>query len=71
MEFRSFGEMSADPDLVRHAALLGLKQDNKWGRLEGTVQNKLCLFTRERARHPASAEFFLEVILDIGHVTVS
>jgi len=63
--------VSADSDFIRHTTLLGLKQDNKWGRLERAMQNKFCLFTRERARHPASKKFFLEVVLNVGHVTMS
>jgi hypothetical protein len=36
--------------------------------LERATQNKLSLFTRERARHSASKKFFLKILLDIGHV---
>jgi len=68
MQFRCFGKVPANSDFVGHTMLLRLKRDDKGRSLKRAMQNKLSLFTRERARHPASKEFFLEVLLDIRHV---
>jgi len=34
-----FRKVSANPELVGHAMLLGLDTNDKWRRLEGTMQN--------------------------------
>ena len=62
--------MPANMDLVGHAGLLQLHIHNKQRREEGATQNEFCLLRREGARHPASKELLLQVVVYFVHVRI-